>query len=211
MLSEKVKRLSEKAPSGTGWRRRGGQILSVLAIFGLAACYYPAPYQRVVVVRPAPVYASQPSVAPVAPVFFYPKVGQTPAQQDRDRYECYNWAVSQTGFNPALASTPPEQRVVVTPVPTPGHDTAVMGVGGAVIGALIGGPRHALGGALIGGAAGAVAGAASDSARQESARQTEAAINSQRNQASAFQYTGQANNFRRAMSACLEGRGYTVQ
>ena len=181
-----------------------------LAFLGLAACYYPAPYHRVVVTRPAPDYSVRASVAPVAPIFFYPKAGQTPAQQDRDRYECYNWAVNQTGFDPSLASTPPEQRVIVTPVPAPGHDTAVLGVGGAIVGALIGGPRHALGGALIGGAAGALTGAASDSARQESARQAEAAINSRRDQAREFQFTGKATDFRRAMSACLEGRGYTV-
>jgi hypothetical protein len=33
-------------------------------------------------------------------VFVYPKNGQTPDQQSRDRYECHRWAADQTGFDP---------------------------------------------------------------------------------------------------------------
>ena len=182
----------------------------VFAVLGLTACYYPTP-QRVVVVKSVPNSGVAPARAPMAPVYFYPKKGQTPEQQDRDRYECHNWAIGQTGFDPNTAALPPEQRVRVVPVPAPGHDTAVLGVGGAVLGAIIGGPRHALGGALIGGATGALAGAVSDSARQESAQQAESAYNSRYNQAREARLAGRAQDFRRAMSACLEGRDYTVQ
>lgn len=53
--------------------------------------------------------ASQPASAPAAPtaarpspsVYFYPQRGQSPEQQDRDRYECYRWAHRQTGFDPS--------------------------------------------------------------------------------------------------------------
>jgi len=79
-----------------------------------------------------------------------------------------------------------------------------------VLGALIGGPRHAAEGALIGATGGAFAGAASDVARQESARQMEEAYNAQ-NRVRDAQLVGQAARFRRAMSACMEGRGYTVR
>ena len=191
--------------------KSGRLILLILAFAGLSGCYYPAPYHRVAVVQPAPDYGVRAVAAPAAPAFIYPKTGQTPEQQDRDRYECYNWAVNQTDFDPSRAPMPVEQRVIATPVPAPGHDTAVLGIGGAVIGALIGGPRHALGGALIGGATGALVGAASDTARQDDARRTEAAINSRRDQVRESLWAGKANDFRRAMSACLEGRGYTVQ
>jgi hypothetical protein len=37
------------------------------------------------------------STAPVV----YPAKGQTPMQQDRDRYECHDWARSQSGFDPS--------------------------------------------------------------------------------------------------------------
>jgi hypothetical protein len=95
-------------------------------------------------------------------------------------------------------------------MPPPGHDTAVLAITGAVLGALIGGPRHAAGGALIGAGTGAVAGAASDASRQQYARQLQEAY-ANRDQALDPRYEGKANNFRRAMSACLEGRGYSVR
>ncbi len=37
-------------------------------------------------------------------VFVYPKEGQTDEQRDRDRYECYTWAVDQTHFDPTAGA-----------------------------------------------------------------------------------------------------------
>jgi outer membrane lipoprotein SlyB len=143
-------------------------------------------------------------------VYFYPKEGQTTEQQSRDHYECYNWAMQQTGFDPSQSSIPPERRVKVVPMPPPGHDTAVLAITGAVLGALIAGPRHAGAGALIGAGSGAIAGAASDASRQQNAQQLEEAYVN-RDQALDTRYEGKASDFRRAMSACLEGHGYSVQ
>lgn len=143
-------------------------------------------------------------------VYFYPQKGQTTDQQSRDHYECYNWAIKQTGFDPSQSSIPPQRRVKVVPMPPPGYDTAVLAITGAVLGALIAGPRHAGAGALIGAGSGAIAGAASEASRQEYARQMqEAYVN--RDQALETRYEGKAGDFRRAMGACLEGRGYTVK
>ena len=36
----------------------------------------------------------------------YPKNGQSPDQQARDRYECGHWAATQSGFNPAQPGQP---------------------------------------------------------------------------------------------------------
>jgi hypothetical protein len=118
--------------------------------------------------------------------------------------------MQQTGFDPSQSSIPPEHRVKVVPMPPPGHDTAVLAITGAVLGALIAGPRHAGAGALIGAGSGAVAGAVSDATRQQQAQQLEEAY-SNHDRAIDAQYAERANDFRRAMSACLEGRGYTVQ
>jgi hypothetical protein len=41
--------------------------------------------------------------SPSGSVFVYPKNGQNPEQQARDRYECHRWAVDQTGFDPTSA------------------------------------------------------------------------------------------------------------
>ena len=187
--------------------RAGLRLFLLLTVLALAGCY-PAPYREVS--RPMPGDTGGSPRAPITQVYFYPKAGQTTEQQSRDHYECYNWAMKQTGFDPSQSSIPPEQRVRVVPMPPPGHDTAVLAITGAVLGALIAGPRHAAGGALIGAAGGAITGAASDSSRQQTARQLEEAY-SNRDRALDAQYEGRALNFRRAMSACLEGRGYSVQ
>jgi len=182
-------------------------LLLVLTVSGLTSCYY-GPYSTVS--QPVPEVNGDRSSLPLTQVYFYPKAGQTAEQQSRDHYECYNWAVKMTGFDPGQSAIPRNQRVSVVPMPPPGYDTATMAIAGAVLGALIGGPRHAAGGALIGATGGAFAGAASDVARQESARQMEEAYNAQ-NRVRDAQLVGQAARFRRAMSACMEGRGYTVR
>ena len=189
-------------------RRRvfGIWFLLFLGALTMSACYQ-RPYQ---VSRPAPEKVGPSPEMPSTQVYFYPKAGQTDGQQSRDHYECYNWAVKQTGFDPGQSSIPTDQRVRVVPMPPPGHDTATLAIAGAVLGALIGGPRHAAQGALIGAAGGAITGAASDVARQESARQMEAAYNEQDRRRNA-QLAEKALLFRRAMSACLEGSGYSVR
>jgi outer membrane lipoprotein SlyB len=154
--------------------------------------------------------AQDQNITAITQVYFYPNKGQSTQQQSRDHYACYNWAVDQTGFDPSTSSIVPEQRVRVVPMPPPGHDTVVMSIAGAVLGALIAGPRHAAGGALIGAASGAVVGASSDVSREESARQMEEAY-ANSNQARDVHKEKKALDFRRAMSACLEGRGYTVK
>lgn len=179
----------------------------LMVTLGLSACYY-KPY--------TPVSYSdaegtdERSAAPSTQIYFYPKKGQSTEQQSRDHYECYNWAVQQTGFDPGQSTIPKKQRVRVVPMPPPGYDTATMAIAGAVLGALIGGPRHAAQGALIGASSGAVAGAMSDTARQQQAQQMEEYYAS-RNQSEDPQLSDKVFSFRRAMSACLEGRGYSVQ
>jgi outer membrane lipoprotein SlyB len=170
----------------------------------LSSCYYYP--QEQVVTQPA----QNDNVTAITQIYFYPTRGQSTEQQSRDHYACYTWAVDQTGFDPSVSSIVPEQRVRVVPMPPPGHDTIAMSIAGAVLGALIAGPRHAGGGALIGAAGGAIAGAASDISREKSARQMEEAYNN-RNQARDVHKEKKALAFRRAMSACLEGRGYTVK
>ena len=74
---------------------------------------------------------SRPTAAPAAPpppvqltrVYFYPLQGQSEAQQDRDRYECFSWAVRQTGFRPqsARGSRRAAHCRGPRPFPRPGH------------------------------------------------------------------------------------------
>lgn len=36
----------------------------------------------------------------------YPKNGQSPEQQSKDRFECHQWAAAQSGFDPTLGTAP---------------------------------------------------------------------------------------------------------
>ena len=145
-----------------------------------------------------------------ADIYVYPANGQSDRQLDRDRYECHGWSVKQTGYDPSLqgvAPRPQPQRVALPP----DHRGAVNGaVAGAIIGASVSGYHDSAEGALVGAVAGAMIGAVADVSRAR-----EAAGNASR-QSAAVQ-SGQARaekqayDYRRALSACLEGRGYTVK
>ena len=80
-------------------------------------------------------------------------------------------------------------------------------VSGAVIGAAVANPRRTAEGAAIGAVVGAVAGSAADNARQARADAVEDAY-ARRNERQAERND---RGYRRAMIACLQGRGYTVR
>jgi hypothetical protein len=53
----------------------------------------------------APPTAAASTEAPASDdIFMYPRSGQSPEQQARDRYECHRWAADQTGFDPTRPS-----------------------------------------------------------------------------------------------------------
>lgn len=186
-----------------------GLALSGLAV-ALASCADVPP-------RPAPVHRAQ-NVPPPEPapqpvntqVYVYPTSNQTPDRVSRDRYECYLWSVKQSGFDPSQRQLAPHQRVEVVPMPPPGHDTAAGAVTGAVLGAVIANPRNAAAGAVGGAIVGGALGAASDASREAQAKQVQDRYD-RRNTAQSAQIEEQASNYRRALTACLEGRGYTVK
>jgi predicted lipid-binding transport protein (Tim44 family) len=166
---------------------------TAVAVLFLGACVAPPP--RTVAV-PSP---------PPQRVFVYPANGQSAEQTERDRYECHLWAVQQTGVDPSRADANAYERVVVQPANPPGSGTAVGLIGGAILGSIIGGPRNAGAGAIIGGATGAVIGSASDANAQAQAHMTQQQINQ-----AASAGRARADSYRRAIGACLTGRGYTV-
>ncbi len=147
---------------------------------------------------------------PTTTVFFYPTQGQSQEQQDRDRYECYRWAVKQSGFDPGQSQLAPHQRIQVTPTVPPGSDTAAGAFGGAVLGSMLS-SRHDDGfGMVFGALTGAMLGAASDEARQQQAAQAQQHYDAKEAQQYA-RLEKQSRDYQRAMTACLEGRGYTVR
>jgi hypothetical protein len=169
------------------------RIWSVLGLSALlVACEAPPPRRTVVAAEPVP-----------SRIMVYPAQGQTPEQLERDRYECHIWAVQQTGFDPSRPGLPPGERVVVQPANPPGSGTAVGAIAGAILGAALAGPRDAGFGAVFGGVTGAAIGSASDANAQAQANVAQAQANQSYAQGQAA-----ASNYRRAISACLDARGY---
>ncbi len=142
-------------------------------------------------------------------IFVYPQRGQSPERQQRDRFECHQWAVQQTGFdpsNPQVAQAPP-------PSPPPqgamGGPSAVRGAAGgaavgAVGGAIAGNPGK---GAAVGAATGGMIGAMRKADQQAKTQQQQQQAQAAQQQA----MTQGSSSYNRALSACLQGRGYTVQ
>jgi Glycine zipper 2TM domain len=167
--------------------------------------------------RPAPARSMQTAQPPPPPpppvsteVFVYPSSGQSADRLSRDRYECYLWSVKQTGFDPSQPHLAPHQRVQVVPMPPSGTDTVAGAATGAVLGAVIASPHNAAAGAIGGAIVGGALGAASDASREAQAKQVQERYD-RRNSAQSARIEEQASNYRRALTACLEGRGYTVK
>ncbi|MGA2397689.1 MAG: glycine zipper family protein [Steroidobacteraceae bacterium] len=181
--------------------RRGLRLAAVVAaVAALGACVTPPP--RTVLVQPPP-------PPPPQKIFVYPANGQSPEQTDRDRYECHMWAVQQTGVDPSRPDASPYERVVVQSSVPPGAGTATGAIAGGILGAIIGGPRNAGAGLVLGAATGAIVGTAAEAnanaQAQRQANMTQAQINAQVAEGRAH-----VDAYRRALGACLQGRGYTV-
>lgn len=127
----------------------------------------------------------------------YPSKGQTQEQQDRDKYECNQWAINQSGFDPSKPSTT--------------TSTAQQPQGQTIRGAARGAALGAVGGAIAGdagtgAAAGAAMGGAAGAIRR---RRSKKEAQQEQAQAQTAGATGE-ESYKRALGACLQGRGYTV-
>lgn len=131
---------------------------------------------------------------------FYPAKGQSQSQQSNDVGQCQQWAKTNTGVDPVALAQQANQ-----PPPQQQQGGRLRGAaGGAAAGAAIG---AIAGDAGKGAAAGAVGGTVIGGSRQ---RQQQRAASSQQ-QANQQQASQSMATFNRAVSACMSGRGYTVQ
>ena len=133
-------------------------------------------------------------------LFLFPTNEQSQQQQKVDEFDCYKWAMEQTGIDPLNL---PKIEVEVQSGPSGGavKGAARGAAGGAAIGAIAGDAGQ---GAAIGATAGAVRGR----------RQGQQAQAQQNQQAQAGADAAEAetkNTFKKAFSACIEGKGYTVK
>lgn len=115
---------------------------------------------------------SIPHLAAAQRVYAYPNAGQSEAEQSRDRFECHQWAVAQTGFDPSTAA-PVQAAPTPPPDPSRGYsdrrvaqqrDRGFLGIGDGGFfegGGMMG---DAATGAALGAAGGAIAGDAGQGA-----------------------------------------------
>jgi len=150
-------------------------------------------------------------------LYIHPSRGQSDQQLSDDRYHCHRWAVDQTGYDPTRDDgyrDPGPVRVAVPDNPKEGATGKGLLAGaaaGAVIGAIDDHPGR---GAAIGAVIGAIAGSevesrGEDQARAEATAEAQAQAEAMGEERDARLQSRQ--DYRRAFSACLEGRGYTVR
>lgn len=164
---------------------------------------------------PPPVYTPPPP-PPVQP-YIYPQRGQSPQQEEFDRGQCYSWAVQQTGFDPAnprVAMPPPPPMYSPPPQQSLAGGALAYGAGGAALGAVggaIGGNagEGAAIGAAVGGLFGLMRRARANEEQQQQMQQRERQQQAYQAQEQNALAQGRAN-YNRAFSACMSGRGYTV-
>jgi Glycine zipper len=141
-------------------------------------------------------------------IYMYPAKGQSQEQQDRDRYECHSWAAKQTGFDPSRAQAATSDTPAASNQRMPAQGHVIRGAGrGAALGAVGG---AITGDAGTGAAAGAAMGGLAGGMRRRQQRLQQNQQQQVNSQAAANSQQSQRNAYNRALTACLTGRGYTV-
>ena len=175
-----------------------------------------------------PATTTPPSASPAKSIgmFAYPKNKQSPEQQLTDENECYASAKQNSGVDPqapapAAPSAQDQQAAQKEAAQQAGKDVpkggAVKGsakgaAGGAAVGAIAG---DAGTGAAVGATVGTVRGGrqqrkANAAAKDQAAAQGGAQVQ-QQYQSQKAAYDQQMNTFKRAFSACMDARGYSVK
>jgi hypothetical protein len=134
-------------------------------------------------------------------IYVFPAKDQSPDQQAQDEADCYSWAVEQSGVDPLNLPAVEVEQAETGPDGSAVGGAAVGAAKGAAIGAIAGDAGK---GAAIGAAAGAMRGNRHRRMRQSygQAANEQEAIDKQESMIASF---------KKAYSACLEGKGYTVK
>jgi hypothetical protein len=134
-------------------------------------------------------------------LYVFPAKNQTKQTQKVDEFECYKWAVEQSGIDPL--NLPKVEAAPVQSGPTGGavKGAAKGAVAGAAIGAVAGDAgKGAAIGATAGGMKGVSKGKQAQSQQNQQAQATAAKTEDQMKQ-----------DFQKAFSVCIEGKGYTIK
>ena len=134
-------------------------------------------------------------------LYVFPANNQDQATQETDEFTCFKWAKEQTGYDPMNPPKYVPNQVDQSPDGSAVKGAAVGAAGGAAIGAIAGdaGEGAAIG-AIVGGVRGRRAKKASNQQQQQA-----------NNNAAVAASADAKNDYNKAFSACMEGKGYTVK
>lgn len=136
-------------------------------------------------------------------VVVFPAKGQSQQKQKEDEFECYKWAIQQSGIDPM--NLPDIQAPAPTETSSTGEalkGAAAGAAAGAAIGAIVGGGAGE--GAAIGGITGVIAGRRRGKKQMEAeSQQTQASVSAQQQEI--------RTRYLRAFAGCIEGKGYSVK
>jgi hypothetical protein len=141
--------------------------------------------------------ASSTAAEPVA----YPTKGQSFDKQNRDEYECHQWAQKETGVDPVAVA---EQATSTSKSGSDGKPGLGSGASGAAMGAMRGAAEGDAGaGALHGAGMGRLIAVIRSRRQMEQQKQAGATEDAD--------LRAQLDKYDRAYAACLTGRGYAVK
>jgi hypothetical protein len=134
-------------------------------------------------------------------LYVFPAKGQSKQQQKKDEFECYQWAVEQSGIDPLNLP-----KVEAAPTQTGPDGSAVKGAAkGAAVGAAVGAISGDAGqGAAVGATVGAVGG-------KRKGKQAQAQQSQQAQSTAAKTEQEMKDSYKKAFSVCIEGKGYTIK
>lgn len=134
-------------------------------------------------------------------LYVFPAKGQSKQKQKEDEFECYKWAMEQSGIDPL--NLPKVEAAPAQTGPTGG--AIVGGAKGAAAGVAIGAIAGDAGkGAAIGAVVGGLAG-------RSKGKQAQNQQNQQSQTDAAAKEKEMKDSFIKGFSACMEGKGYSLK
>ena len=134
-------------------------------------------------------------------LYVFPSNDQDKAAQEADETACFKWAKEQSGYDPINPTKYVAAEVDSSPDGSAVRGAARGAAAGAAIGAIAGDTGE---GAAIGAVVGGIRGRRAKKVGDQQQQQANSA-------AASTASANAANDYNKAFSACMEGKGYTVK
>jgi hypothetical protein len=176
-----------------------GRLFFTVLLVGFSQTFFAQTNQLPTTLDPSKMEYNQ--ISQSLKLFVYPSKGQSQEKQKADEYECYKWAIEQSGVDP--------MNMTKTQAPPPQEGPTGAGVGGAAKGAAVGAALGSINGnAGEGAAAGAIVGGL---AARRRGKQAQAQQNQQAQANATATDQAKIDSFKKAFTVCIEGKGYTIK